>query len=423
MANTKTTYQMIVGDDIGNGCVKGCIKVNNGERERFDFQSVVAFDRKSKKSATDDADIKHIVNDIFNHMELSFDSPAILEASRNTHYLVGESALSKEFIMEFDVSSDKSKAENDVSSMLTLATIAGKALQTYYAEHNALPEEVITVESLLAMALPIAEYVKGYDATYKKKLLNAEHIVTFHNFQVPVTVKITFSDVGVLAEGSAAQYAINQLTPEILDGMLAQARNDGMQLDGIEARHIIEAESTIGIDIGDGTVNYPVFTNGQFDKNRSDSINSGHGKILEEATEDLGDNYGLTGFNRKDLSSFLNNPPAETAAPAKIQRYKLVSDVVEDHEIELAEAIIKKLNKIQTKMPQLDAIFVYGGGATPVKKYLYPRLIENAKIGTNSNIMVPVLYLDSEYSRFLNREGLFAVAEAIADTRKKEPKA
>ena len=413
---TTSTYQMIIGDDIGNGCVKGSIKVNAGKLERFDFQSVVALDRKSKKSAIDESDIKNIIDDIFNTMEVSFDSPAIMKAPRNAHYLVGESALSKEFIMEFDVSDNQSKAEKDVSSMLTLATIAGKALQTYYAENKTLPEEVITVDGLLAMALPIAEYVKGYDETYKKKLLNSDHIVTIHNFQIPITVKIRFSNVGVLAEGSAAQFAINKLTPELLNGMLDEARKNGMNLDGIEARHIIAAESTIGIDIGDGTVNFPVFTNGKFDKNRSDSINSGHGKILEEAAEDLRDNYELD-FNRKDLSSFLNNPPDENAAPSKLQRYKLVAEVVENHEIELAEAICKKLNRIKGKMPQLDSIFVYGGGATPVQPYLYSRLIDCAKIG-NSDMMVPVLYLDSEFSRFLNREGLYTVAEAIAESQK-----
>lgn len=131
--------------------------------------------------------------------------------------------------------------------------------------------------------------------------------------------------------------------------------------------------------------------------------------------EDLSDNYGLDGFTRKDLSSFLNNPPANDAAPSKRQRYNIVAQVVENHENELANAIIRKLTKIKAKMPQLDAIFVYGGGATPVKEYLYPQLIKNAVIGTNSDLMVPVIYMNSNYSRFLNREGLFTVANAIAE--------
>lgn len=408
------TYHMVCGDDIGNGCVKGCIKVNDGNLEKFDFQSVCASDTKSKKPIVDETDIKNTINDIFNHMELSFTSPAVL-LSNNTRYLFGESALSKDFSMEFDVHSSKSKAEDDLSSMLTLGTLAGKALQTYYNENNTLPEEILNVEAIVAMALPIAEFVKGFDDVYKKKLLNAEHIVTFHNFQIPITVKITITAMEVLAEGSAAQYAISTLTSGILTTMLDQARKDGMKLDGIEAKHITEAQSTIGIDIGDGTVNFPVFTNEAFDRNRSGSINSGHGKILEEAVEDLSDNYGLDGFTRKDLSSFLNNPPANDAAPSKRQRYNIVAQVVENHENELANAIIRKLTKIKAKMPQLDAIFVYGGGATPVKEYLYPQLIKNAVIGTNSDLMVPVIYMNSNYSRFLNREGLFTVANAIAE--------
>ena len=57
---------------------------------------------------------------------------------------------------------------------------------------------------------------------------------------------------------------------------------------------------------------------------------------------------------------------------------------------------------------------MYGGGATPVKKYLFPRLIDCATIGDTSD-MIPVLYMDSNYSRFLNRQGLFNVANVIAN--------
>lgn len=413
-----TTYNMVIGDDIGNGCVKGCISVNGGNPECFDFQSVVAYDRKSKKSVVNDADIKYVIDDIFNHMEVSFNTSATsTDVSSSMHYLIGEAALSKGFISEFDMNSGKSKADDDISIMLTLSSIAGKALQTYFNENNKIPEEVLSVNGTITLALPIAEYVKGGDETYKRKLLNpeqSEHIVTIHNFQVPVTVKIVFSKVAVFAEGSAAQFAINSFDLNILESMLDETRQNGMNINGITSKHIVEAENTIGIDIGDGTVNFPVFTDGKFDNNRSSSINGGHGKILEEAVEDLEENFNMPFRSRKELSSFLNNPPAPDAAPTKINRYNLVAEVVENHEIELTKAIAKKLHDIKRQMPQLEAIFVYGGGATPVKKYLFPRLIDCATIGDTSD-MIPVLYMDSNYSRFLNRQGLFTVANVIAN--------
>ena len=412
MGSKKYNYEMIIGNDIGNGCVKCAVKTNDGDVKRVDFQSVAALDRKPKKPAISNEEIKQIINNIYNEMEISISSPSL--ATYNEHYLIGEAALSKGFIREFDVYSKKSKAEDELSLILTLATAAGRTLQTYYEENQSLPEELLTVDAILAMALPIEEYVKGFDDVYKNKLLNAEHIVTFHNFQLPVSVKILFSNVGVLAEGAAAQFAINKLTPEILKALIEQAKNDGMNLEGIEPQHIAGAEYIVGVDIGDGTTNFPVFTNGNFDKNFSDSINTGHGKILSESVEDLRNNFKLAGIDdRKGLSTFLNNKPGENTAPYKKKRYNSIADVVHNPEQQLANTITKKLNTLQERMPQqVDVVFVYGGGATPVKEYLYPQLMD---IFAD----IPVIYLDSNFSRFLNREGLYAVAEMVANTSKK----
>lgn len=412
---TKKTYnyKMIIGNDIGNGCVKFAARTNDGDVKTFDFQSIAALDRKPKKPAINREEVEKIINNIYNEMEISISSPSL--ADHNNHYLIGESALSKGFIQEFDVYSKKSKAEDDLSLILTLATIAGRTLQAYYEENQNLPEEqLLTVDTVLAMALPITEYVKGFDDVYKRKLLNSEHIVTFHNFQMPMSVKIHFSDVGVLAEGAAAQFAINKLTPEMLKALIEDAKNNGMDLNGIEPNHITNAEYTIGVDIGDGTTNFPIFANGKFDKNFSDSITTGHGKILTEAVEDLNSNFKIAGIaDRKGLSTFLNNKPNEEEAPYKKKRYNSIANVVHTHEQQLADIISKKLNTIQGKMPQqVDVVFIYGGGATPVKEYLYPQLMDTF-------FDIPILYLDSNFSRFLNREGLYTVAEMVANMSKK----
>lgn len=50
-----------------------------------------------------------------------------------------------------------------------------------------------------------------------------------------------------------------------------------------------------------------------------------------------------------------------------------------------------------------EVVYVYGGGSGPLKEQLYPAL--RAVAGD-----VPVLYLDSSYSRHLNREGLYLAA-------------
>lgn len=59
-----------------------------------------------------------------------------------------------------------------------------------------------------------------------------------------------------------------------------------------------------------------------------------------------------------------------------------------------------------------EVAYVYGGGSGPVKAFLYPALLAKAT-EMNSEDAFPTLYLDSSYSRHLNREGLYIAAETV----------
>ena len=60
-----------------------------------------------------------------------------------------------------------------------------------------------------------------------------------------------------------------------------------------------------------------------------------------------------------------------------------------------------------------EVVYIYGGGATPMKDILYPLIVETGKsLGQGAEI--PILYLDSAYSRYLNRQGLYLIAKHIA---------
>ena len=62
----------------------------------------------------------------------------------------------------------------------------------------------------------------------------------------------------------------------------------------------------------------------------------------------------------------------------------------------------------------IEVLYIYGGGATPVKDQLYERLLGTVKALGGADVMFPVLYLDSRYSRFLNRQGLFVIANSMS---------
>ena len=81
---------------------------------------------------------------------------------------------------------------------------------------------------------------------------------------------------------------------------------------------------------------------------------------------------------------------------------------------EVAEKLGHVLNRVGAST---EVIYVYGGGAGQVKEQLYPELFKKVQdiLGVEE---FAVLYLDSKYSRHLNREGLFIVANKIGQGAK-----
>ena len=59
----------------------------------------------------------------------------------------------------------------------------------------------------------------------------------------------------------------------------------------------------------------------------------------------------------------------------------------------------------------VEVAYVYGGGASPVQSLLHKELVAVSQDFSNE---FPILYLDSTYSRFLNREGLLWIADQVA---------
>ena len=66
-----------------------------------------------------------------------------------------------------------------------------------------------------------------------------------------------------------------------------------------------------------------------------------------------------------------------------------------------------------------DVVYVYGGGSGPVREILHEQLVLKVREVMGSDTPI-VMYLDSEYSRNLNREGLRIAAEAINATLSKK---
>ena len=408
--------KIIAGLDIGNGYVKGMAsEQTTGFVADIDLPSDVAYIMATHDMKTGLDEAGDVINDIYNQMDVSFDSPLIKDKNR---MLFGDRGIkSGNAVEEFDVCSPISKAQQHLSYILTLGCLAGMALQDYWNSHKSLPTETIKVDARVALALPIAEF-KKYRTEYANNYKSGKHTVTFHNFEQPIQVEISFEDVQVIAEGASAQYAIRSKGEGFVNAMLAEIRRMGEPLEGIAAKDIMSATNTIGIDIGEGTVNFPVFqsavgkANGKFNPDVPLTFDKGYGAVLDDARDRLQD-AGYPFKSRKELQAFLNTVPNAMTR----SRHEAVKKIVDEEISSFVMQVGMQFSKIMSRVGTFtEVIYVYGGGASPVKDELYPLVIDKAKsFSGGEQVACPILYLDSRYSRYLNREGLYEMARKVAE--------
>ena len=233
----------------------------------------------------------------------------------------------------------------------------------------------------------------------------------------PITVKITIDTVAVAAEGASAQYAISRYGEKLYEVMIRDAIDAGAQLQSLTTKQLAAIKDVIGIDIGEGTVNVPVFTGGKFNADASMSIDLGYGTILTNALQPCkAANHRFQ--SRKALAEYLQNKPE----PGDYfeEEYNDVYRIVQDEARALVNEIIPIFSTAMTGGAK--AAYVYGGGATPMRDILYPELIEASKAFTSGSKGFPILYVSEEFAQDLNREGLMIMANLNSANKKKPEK-
>lgn len=420
------------GLDIGNGYIKALVESRGegGKRDTVDMPSAVAILTRPNQVPISDEDAAESLNgedsDFFNELDASFDSPLIPDSHRR---IFGMRSLSADGAFEeFDTVGRASKAKQPLSKALVLGIFAAKALKDYVAREDELPTEEILVDASVALALPISEFMRHRES-YAAEFINGgkAHIAMVKNFETSVIVKIVFSRVEVLAEGASAHYAIAERGASIMEKVLSdllenaptQERRD--ELAEITPEDVLAATNTIGIDVGEGTVNFPVFTNGKFNPDASRTLDKGWGSVLLSAITAMEDQGIEAGFSsRKDIAEFLQRTPS----PLKRTFHNRVQQFVDQEAVFFADEVAEKLGTILRNVGAMTEVgFVYGGGAGAMKDVLYPRLLEKIS-EMNSVSAFPLLYLDGSYSRHLNRAGLFLASQdktkVKAKTKKKD---
>ena len=92
----------------------------------------------------------------------------------------------------------------------------------------------------------------------------------------------------------------------------------------------------MGIDIGEGTVDFAVFTNGRFNSDASSSFLKGYGNVLEAALDRLIEE-GYTYKTRKELSEFINKEPSKLSR----NKYNHVASVVDEESYRFAQQLVQ----------------------------------------------------------------------------------
>ena len=385
MSEKKETVNIVAGIDIGNGYTKG--KIVEPIKDSVDLPSAMAYYDALKK--IEESRIPEVVNDIYNQMQVTIDSPS-LGIKKDKKLIFGKRAVDSGISpITFDVNTSLSKASQDLSVAIGICVTAAAALKREFLLTKRLPEKT-EVNATLFTALPIDEFQREH-AAYAKKFTDFAHTVKFHNFPGEAVVIVTFSSVKIISEGHAAQVAI------LADSELHMNSDP-------EVRKYSKAKNSLGIDIGEGTVNFFIQKGGRFSEDVSFTFPSGFGTALDRCLDALRDAGYDTFPDRRLLSDFLIETPSEF----NIEKYNDVAEIVKKNSQMFLENLSAQFIKAKKAAGgNNEAIFVYGGGSAFLRPLIKERLSDDLK---KSNDRTKIIFIKDPYARELNAKGLAFIA-------------
>lgn len=392
------------GIDVGNGYVKGVLRGQDGHIDEIDLPSVAATVIGPPRKPTPSSEAPAVVGgDFYNHVDVSFETSLVQDDFR---HVLGTQAMYTDSVdrMEFTTGDNHSKAQQSLGRILLLGTIAAKALRDYVRIEGKLPEDQIEANTLVVVALPIDEWY-AEEQTYAREL-EGRHTVRVRNFDQSVTVVVNITNARVMAEGASAIFSIRDKGEAMSQALLDDTRRMGQPLEGVTAADVYASRNVLGIDIGEGTVNFPVYRNGEFDANNSRTLMLGYGYVLDMARR------SLSGFHsRKDLEVFIQSDPD----PVNRAKHAAIVEQVGIYHSVFAAKIVKEFEEVLSYTGgSVGAVYVYGGGAGPMREVLHKALIEQADKAQPLGAP-PILYPNTDFSRNLNREGMYSVAKKVAE--------
>ncbi|MDX5114063.1 hypothetical protein [Lactobacillus crispatus] len=418
---------MYVSNDLGYGDDKGKF---GGVRINQPTVFVRIYESPSFENvdwnSTDELDAR--VKSIFNYLDVSI---------KDKRYLTTVAAAnSLKTLTTLKDDAPTGKAHSDAALIIPLSLIAGRAIQEAYAEAKKNetefdPDEVITVNVYMTTALPITEAgTKDNDIRpeYKQRFMAHQHSVTVHSLGKDIQVNIKFKDATIFKEGEivvvmAIQHGPADFQKKLINKVKHVKLADGLVFndDALAEGLVKDADSFMGIDAGQHTVDISLFNNGSVN-DYSQSINQSMGDVLDDAfniyQQQNPNGTSLTtskDFNDIWLRAIEPEKEAKSAKErlAAITEGMLKKDVIEavDQSVEpLINQILIKVRYLISKNPKLQIIFIFGGASIPlIEQYHLDQRIQdeiNAK-----KLPIPVVWVGKEYAQNMNEMALELFSE------------
>ena len=395
---------MRVANDLGYGATKASM-----DGEFIKQPSVVALVEQAESDPVNhknSTDVKNVMDNIFGKMDVVIDKK---------RYLVGEAAQNSTLDRTiFDTDSGKGKARTDLSRIITLSMIATKAVKEAYDKGEDIFQP-LKVSVAMTTALPISEIginlagQPNVREEYAQKFLSKNHIVILKNFDYDISVNIEFKAVKVFKEGEIATVvAIKYGSKDVVNALLADLKkyypdrvDDGLTI-------IKKSKNTLGIDIGQGTTDLALSTDGAADVYNSASIPLGYGTILKRATQFLPNM--VPGLKVKDTIAFsklLNSNPTNKIDKEN-KEFALQAEKTSTSN--LVNRIVQHVNTILTVSDHLEVIYIFGGGSIPImeRTELRQQLMNSVADHRSSAV---VLWVGKDLAQNMNELGLKPMAD------------
>ena len=407
---------MLIANDLGYGFIKADI---NGERVKI--PSAIATKQSYMAPNPDTISDKYMEN-FLDNMDVSISSSSV---NRTGRFLIGRAASkAASRTQTFNIYSGKGKSDDDLSVILTLSMIAGQRVKLAY-EANADLSKPLNADVIMATELPISEGRNSQVCTnYEDKYLGHKHIVTFNNFNDPITVSINFISVRSYLEGETASLALANAAKglkgfEILDSLREAVAKDykknypeRAKKYGVE--EILNALNIFILDIGERTSDLVTTTLGAANPEASDSIDLGFGTALERTRQELRVRH-LANFNsRYDLKEYLHRD----LVGANKEKQEQIRQILIEQLQPLSDGIIDaSSNILSLTANDTDVVFVLGGGSIPMLKQSNLRrdLVELLQsLGSEA----PVIGVDPKFAQWMNEIGLLIALSVMVQEAK-----